>query len=257
MPCCWPSWWGPSRCSSACSGSACWWTSCPTRWSSASPTPAPSSSPPPSSASSSASAWRRRSITTKPLIRVVEAAVDHTHCPPCGWALLSIGIMFGLKRYLPKIPNVLVAVVITTLLAWFTDFKGAGGAVVGTIPEGLPGFTLPGVRPGRRETAHHRGDHHLAHRFHGGDLHRQGHGGPYPPATRRQPGADRSGPVQHGVRLLQRLSGVGLLLALGGEHQRRRHHRLLLGGHRHRGRHYPAVADPAALSTCRRPPWRR
>ena len=77
------------------------------------------------------------------VIRVVEAAVDHTHMPTLWMGLLALGIMYGLKRYLPKIPSVLVAVVATTVLAWFTDFKGAGGAVVGTIPEGLPGFTLP------------------------------------------------------------------------------------------------------------------
>ncbi len=77
------------------------------------------------------------------VMRVIEAAIDHTHMPTLWMGALSILIMFGLKRYLPKVPNVLVAVVITTVLAWYTDFKGAGGAVVGTIPEGLPAFSLP------------------------------------------------------------------------------------------------------------------
>ena len=77
------------------------------------------------------------------VMRVIEAAVDHTHMPTLWMGLLSIGIMVGLKKYLPKVPNVLVAVVITTLLVWYTGFKDAGGAVVGTIPEGVPGFRLP------------------------------------------------------------------------------------------------------------------
>ncbi len=77
------------------------------------------------------------------VMRVVEAAMAHTHMPTLWMGLLSIAIMYGLKKYLPKIPNVLVAVAITTVLAWYTDFKGAGGAVVGSIPEGLPGFALP------------------------------------------------------------------------------------------------------------------
>ncbi len=77
------------------------------------------------------------------VMRVIEAAVAHTHMPTLLMGLLAIGLMVGLKKYLPKIPNVLVAVVITTLLAWFVDFKGGGGAVVGTIPEGLPGFSMP------------------------------------------------------------------------------------------------------------------
>jgi len=78
------------------------------------------------------------------VMRVIQAAVDHTHMPTFWMGVLSIGIMFGLRKYLPKVPNVLVAVVVTTLLAWGADFKGAGGAVVGAIPEGLPAFTLPG-----------------------------------------------------------------------------------------------------------------
>jgi len=77
------------------------------------------------------------------VIRVVEAAIAHTHLPTLWMGVLSIAIMYGLKRYLPKVPNVLAAVVITTLLAWSTGFKAAGGAVVGTIPQGLPGFSAP------------------------------------------------------------------------------------------------------------------
>ena len=77
------------------------------------------------------------------VMRVIEAAMIHTHMPTLWMGAVSIGIMYGLKLFLPRIPNVLVAVVVTTLLAWFTDFKGAGGAVVGTIPKGVPGFSLP------------------------------------------------------------------------------------------------------------------
>jgi len=77
------------------------------------------------------------------VIRVVQAAIENTHMPTLWMGVLSIGIMYGLKKFYPKVPSVLVAVVVATVLAWYTDFKGAGGAVVGTIPEGLPGFALP------------------------------------------------------------------------------------------------------------------
>ena len=56
---------------------------------------------------------------------------------------MVLGIMIGLKRYLPKIPNVLTAVAITTLLSWQIGFEGMGGKVVGSIPEGLPALALP------------------------------------------------------------------------------------------------------------------
>jgi len=73
----------------------------------------------------------------------VMAAVDNTHWPTFWMAVLAITIMVGLKRYYPKVPNVLVAVAVTTLLAWLTGFESAGGSVVGAIPEGLPGFVIP------------------------------------------------------------------------------------------------------------------
>ena len=77
------------------------------------------------------------------VMRVVEAAMANTHLPTLGMGLISIAIMLALKSHLPKIPNVLAAVAITTLLSWYTGFGAAGGAVVGTIPEGLPAFNLP------------------------------------------------------------------------------------------------------------------
>ena len=77
------------------------------------------------------------------VMRVVETAMEHTHMPTLWMGLLSLGLLYGLKSHLPKIPNVLVAVMVTTVLSWYTDFKGAGGAVVGVVPDGLPAFTLP------------------------------------------------------------------------------------------------------------------
>lgn len=77
------------------------------------------------------------------VMRVIESAMVNTHMPTLWMGLLSIGIMFGLKKHLPKVPNVLVAVTVATTLSWYTDFKGVGGAVVGTIPDGLPSLVLP------------------------------------------------------------------------------------------------------------------
>ncbi len=74
---------------------------------------------------------------------VVEAAVDQTHIPTLAMAILSLGILILLKKYAPKIPNVLVAVVVTTVIAWYFKFEELGGAVVGSIPAGLPGLVIP------------------------------------------------------------------------------------------------------------------
>ncbi|MFC1492359.1 SulP family inorganic anion transporter [candidate division KSB1 bacterium] len=57
------------------------------------------------------------------IYRVLESAFNFTHFPTLALALLAFGIMIGLKRVNPKIPNVLVAVVVTTLISWFISFE--------------------------------------------------------------------------------------------------------------------------------------
>ncbi len=71
------------------------------------------------------------------------SAVSNSHMTTLLMALLAFGIMLGMRRFAPKLPGVLIAVVITTLIAWITGFAEAGGKVVGDIPKGLPGLTLP------------------------------------------------------------------------------------------------------------------
>ncbi len=55
--------------------------------------------------------------------RVIAAAFHYTHWPTFGMAMLSFAVMIVLKRINPRIPNVLVAVVITTFAAWIVGFE--------------------------------------------------------------------------------------------------------------------------------------
>ncbi|MES9903166.1 MAG: sulfate permease [Sedimenticola sp.] len=73
----------------------------------------------------------------------VLTALEHTHMPTLYMGIVAITIMVLLKKYLPKAPNVLVAVVVTTVLAWSTGFAESGGKVVGMVPQGLPGLSIP------------------------------------------------------------------------------------------------------------------
>ena len=57
------------------------------------------------------------------IIRVVTEAFNYTHLPTLAIGILSIVIMVALKRINPKIPYVLVAVVVTTLISWATGFE--------------------------------------------------------------------------------------------------------------------------------------
>jgi SulP family sulfate permease len=74
--------------------------------------------------------------------RVIVAASSETHMLTLAMGLLAIAIMALLKKFMPKMPNVLIAVVITTLLSYFIGYEAQGGKVVGVVPAGI---TMPDV----------------------------------------------------------------------------------------------------------------
>jgi MFS superfamily sulfate permease-like transporter len=57
------------------------------------------------------------------VFRVIVAAMHYTHWPTLGMAVLAFATMIVLKRVNPKIPNVLVAVLITTVLSVLLGFR--------------------------------------------------------------------------------------------------------------------------------------
>jgi len=57
------------------------------------------------------------------IIRVCEAAVHYTHWPTLLMGIFAFVIMYGLKWVSPKIPNVLVAVCVTTVISWAIGFE--------------------------------------------------------------------------------------------------------------------------------------
>ncbi|WP_136795140.1 MULTISPECIES: SulP family inorganic anion transporter [Desulfosediminicola] len=57
------------------------------------------------------------------LIRVGEAAIDYTHIPTLIYGITAVVIMVGLRKINPRIPNVLIAVAITTVFSFFTGFN--------------------------------------------------------------------------------------------------------------------------------------
>ena len=60
----------------------------------------------------------------------------------------SLVLILLFQRVLPKIPGVLVAVVLAILAVQLFDLTGEGVKVVGPLPEGFPPFTIPSVDPG-------------------------------------------------------------------------------------------------------------
>ena len=57
------------------------------------------------------------------MIRVIQAAMDYTHIPTLAFGVGAVIIMATLKRINPRIPNVLVAVAVCTLISYFSGFS--------------------------------------------------------------------------------------------------------------------------------------
>jgi SulP family sulfate permease len=65
------------------------------------------------------------------------------HLPSFAFGVAAIVAQLGLRRISPRFPGVLVTAAIATYVSWSIGFEAAGGAVVGAIPSGLPGISLP------------------------------------------------------------------------------------------------------------------
>jgi high affinity sulfate transporter 1 len=60
--------------------------------------------------------------------------------------LASLAVILGFKRWLPRVPGILVAVVGATIVVGVFDLATrAGVSVVGVLPQGLPPFSIPSI----------------------------------------------------------------------------------------------------------------
>jgi len=67
------------------------------------------------------------------IIEVCKSALHYTHWPTLVFGVGAFTLMFVLKKMAPKVPNVLVAVVLTTVIAWATGFQHDTTASIETI----------------------------------------------------------------------------------------------------------------------------
>lgn len=61
------------------------------------------------------------------------------------YGLASLALFEAGKRLFPRIPIVLVVLAVTAVLSAATGFAARGGAVIGTLPAGLPSLYWPGL----------------------------------------------------------------------------------------------------------------
>jgi len=66
-----------------------------------------------------------------------------THYPTLVMGALSLFLLIYLRKAFPKLPGILLTVLITILLSWLLDFEARGGQVVGTVSPGLPPIVIP------------------------------------------------------------------------------------------------------------------
>src|SRR6516165_5166083 len=58
--------------------------------------------------------------------------------------LVSLGLILALERWLPRIPGVLVAVIVAIAASAVLNLASLGVSLVGTLPQGFPPLTVPG-----------------------------------------------------------------------------------------------------------------
>ncbi len=73
------------------------------------------------------------------MVRVAQAAMDFTHFPTLMYGVSAVVIMVVLRKINPRIPNVLIAVAITTIISFFTGYNKDAYVTVSEMH--VPGFT--------------------------------------------------------------------------------------------------------------------
>lgn len=71
--------------------------------------------------------------------------LDNTNVYALGLGILSMMIIWGFKKWIPKFPGILVAVVLSILVVYWTRWDLNGLRIVGDVPEGLPAISLPSI----------------------------------------------------------------------------------------------------------------
>jgi sulfate permease, SulP family len=72
-------------------------------------------------------------------------SLNRLHGTSLALGLLALALLIAFKRFAPRLPGVLLMVLALTLLSQGIGFAAGGGAVVGSIPAGMPILAVPTV----------------------------------------------------------------------------------------------------------------
>jgi len=71
--------------------------------------------------------------------------LDTLHPASLLFGAAALTLLFTFKKQAPRLPGVLITVVLLTLTSELAGFEQMGGVVVGDIPQGLPAFAVPHI----------------------------------------------------------------------------------------------------------------
>ena len=70
-------------------------------------------------------------------------SIPDSSLPTVGFAVLTLAIIIGFKRFLPVVPGAVVAVVLSIVISSAADASSHGVAIVGSVTSGFPPIGLP------------------------------------------------------------------------------------------------------------------
>ena len=79
------------------------------------------------------------------LWQLLQDIPDKTHIPTLFMGVSSLAILLLLKKFAPKLPGILITVVVSILISWLIGYNEMGGKIVAEIKSGLPAFIIPTV----------------------------------------------------------------------------------------------------------------
>ena len=72
-------------------------------------------------------------------------SAHNAHAMSMAAGVLALAMLYGLKRFAPRLPGVLIMVAVLTGLSYATGFAQHGGQVIGAIPAGMPSISVPAI----------------------------------------------------------------------------------------------------------------
>lgn len=73
----------------------------------------------------------------------VLANAARAHGPSFLFGVAALALLIAFRRYAPRWPGVLITAATLTAASYLSGFAESGGRIIGDIPAGLPGFSLP------------------------------------------------------------------------------------------------------------------